>query len=123
MSQIGETVRRARAAFNSGRTRPLQFRIRQLEALRRMVQEREQELAGALAADLHKVRGGRPPPVSAPRVGRGRGRGVQPGRVQGAAETERPPSPPPRPRLAAFSSCPGLRVPHAAPPISTLPPL
>uniref|UniRef100_A0A2I3GHQ9 Aldehyde dehydrogenase, dimeric NADP-preferring n=1 Tax=Nomascus leucogenys TaxID=61853 RepID=A0A2I3GHQ9_NOMLE len=54
MSKISEAVKRARAAFCSGRTRPLQFRIQQLEALRRLIQEQEQELAGALAADLHK---------------------------------------------------------------------
>uniref|UniRef100_A0A8C5LBA2 Aldehyde dehydrogenase, dimeric NADP-preferring-like n=2 Tax=Jaculus jaculus TaxID=51337 RepID=A0A8C5LBA2_JACJA len=34
MSKISEVVKRARAAFNSGRTRPLQFRVQQLEALR-----------------------------------------------------------------------------------------
>ncbi|KAK2111066.1 Aldehyde dehydrogenase, dimeric NADP-preferring [Saguinus oedipus] len=88
MSQISETIRRARAAFNSGRTRPLQFRIQQLEALRRMIQEREQELAGALAADLHKCR----------RLAMGRG-GVQPGEVQEAAETGRPALPSAAPLL------------------------
>nr|KAF6398776.1 aldehyde dehydrogenase 3 family member A1 [Molossus molossus] len=54
MSKISEVVQRARAAFNSGRTRPLQFRIQQLEALRRMIKEREKDIAGALAADLHR---------------------------------------------------------------------
>ncbi|XP_016051996.1 PREDICTED: aldehyde dehydrogenase, dimeric NADP-preferring [Miniopterus natalensis] len=54
MGKIGEAVQRARAAFASGRTRPLQFRIQQLEALRRMIKEREKDIAGALAADLHK---------------------------------------------------------------------
>uniref|UniRef100_A0A8C5VNA8 Aldehyde dehydrogenase, dimeric NADP-preferring n=1 Tax=Microcebus murinus TaxID=30608 RepID=A0A8C5VNA8_MICMU len=54
MSKISEAVQRARAAFASGRTRPLQFRVQQLEALRRMIQERRQDIAGALAADLHK---------------------------------------------------------------------
>lgn len=61
MSKISEVVQRARAAFNSGRTRPLQFRIQQLEALRRMIKEREKDIAGALAADLHRVRLPRPP--------------------------------------------------------------
>ena len=56
MSAISEVVQRARAAFNSGRTRPLQFRIQQLEGLRRLIREREKDLVGALAADLHKVR-------------------------------------------------------------------
>ncbi|KAI2581866.1 aldehyde dehydrogenase 3 family member A1, partial [Homo sapiens] len=44
MSKISEAVKRARAAFSSGRTRPLQFRIQQLEALQRLIQEQEQEL-------------------------------------------------------------------------------
>ncbi|XP_014644970.1 PREDICTED: aldehyde dehydrogenase, dimeric NADP-preferring [Ceratotherium simum simum] len=54
MSKISEVVQRARAAFNSGKTRPLQFRVQQLEALRRMIKEREKDIAGALTADLHK---------------------------------------------------------------------
>ncbi|XP_027629493.1 aldehyde dehydrogenase, dimeric NADP-preferring isoform X2 [Tupaia chinensis] len=54
MSKISEVVKRARAAFKSGRTRPLQYRLPQLEALRRMIQEREADFVGALAADLHK---------------------------------------------------------------------
>lgn len=53
-SSISAVVQRARAAFDSGRTRPLQFRIQQLEALRRMIKEREKDIAGALAADLHR---------------------------------------------------------------------
>ncbi|XP_039703426.1 aldehyde dehydrogenase, dimeric NADP-preferring isoform X2 [Pteropus medius] len=54
MSKISEVVQRARASFNSGRTRPLQFRIQQLEGLRRMMKEREKDIAEALMADLHK---------------------------------------------------------------------
>ena len=76
MSAISEVVQRARAAFNSGRTRPLQFRIQQLEGLRRLIREREKDLVGALAADLHKVRqpdhrrrGLRAPRMSAARRG------------------------------------------------------
>lgn len=64
MSKISEVVQRARAAFNSGRTRSLQFRIQQLEGLRRMIKEREKDIAGALAADLHRVRS--PTPSSNP---------------------------------------------------------
>lgn len=56
MSKISEVVQRARAAFNLGKTRPLQFRIQQLEALRRMIKEHEKDIVGALTADLHKVR-------------------------------------------------------------------
>lgn len=48
-------VQRLRKAFRSGRTRPLRFRLQQLEALRRMVQEREKEILAAIAADLSKV--------------------------------------------------------------------
>ncbi|XP_023591297.1 aldehyde dehydrogenase family 3 member A2 isoform X3 [Trichechus manatus latirostris] len=47
-------VQRARAAFRSGRSRPLQFRLQQLEALRRMVQERERDILEAIGADLCK---------------------------------------------------------------------
>lgn len=79
MSAISEVVQRARAAFNSGRTRPLQFRVQQLEGLRRLIREREKDLVGALAADLHKVRwldhrsrGLRAPRKSAERGGGGR---------------------------------------------------
>ncbi|XP_037022245.2 aldehyde dehydrogenase, dimeric NADP-preferring isoform X2 [Artibeus jamaicensis] len=54
MNKISEVVQRARAAFNSGRTLPLQFRIQQLEALQRMTKEREEDIVGALAADLHR---------------------------------------------------------------------
>lgn len=56
MSKISDTVNRAREAFNSGKTRPLQFRIQQLEALRRMITEHQADIIAALAADLHKVR-------------------------------------------------------------------
>ncbi|XP_036691164.1 aldehyde dehydrogenase family 3 member A2 isoform X1 [Balaenoptera musculus] len=47
-------VQRVRAAFGSGRSRPLTFRRRQLEALRAMVQERERDILAAIAADLSK---------------------------------------------------------------------
>lgn len=49
-------VQRLRAAFQTGRSRPLAFRLQQLQALRRMVQEREEDLLAAIAADLSKVR-------------------------------------------------------------------
>lgn len=49
-------VQRLRQAFRSGRSRPLQFRLQQLEALRRMVQEHEKEILAAVGADLSKVR-------------------------------------------------------------------
>nr|XP_009478627.1 PREDICTED: fatty aldehyde dehydrogenase-like [Pelecanus crispus] len=49
METVQQVVGRARAAFNSGRCRSLEFRMQQLKALERMVQEKE-----ILNADLHK---------------------------------------------------------------------
>ncbi|NWV90564.1 AL3A2 dehydrogenase, partial [Machaerirhynchus nigripectus] len=54
MERMQQIVGRARAAFNSGRSRPLEFRIQQLKALERMVQEKEKEILAALKADLNK---------------------------------------------------------------------
>ncbi|NXS31396.1 AL3A2 dehydrogenase, partial [Pomatostomus ruficeps] len=54
MERMQQIVGRARAAFNSGRSRPLEFRIQQLKALERMVQEKEKEILAALRADLNK---------------------------------------------------------------------
>jgi aldehyde dehydrogenase (NAD+) len=51
---IPDTVKRLRATFESGRTRPLEWRRAQLQALRAMLVEREGALLGALAADLGK---------------------------------------------------------------------
>lgn len=61
-------IQRVRDAFASGRSRPLRFRLQQLEALRRMVQEREKDILQAIGADLCKVRArlgapGHPPPA------------------------------------------------------------
>src|SRR4051812_30731744 len=41
-----------RATFDSGRTRPLEWRLAQLAGLRRMFEECDQPLVDALAADL-----------------------------------------------------------------------
>uniref|UniRef100_A0A803VP03 Aldehyde dehydrogenase family 3 member A2 n=1 Tax=Ficedula albicollis TaxID=59894 RepID=A0A803VP03_FICAL len=54
MQNMQQIVGQARAAFSSGRSRPLEFRIRQLKALERMVQEKEKEILAALKADLNK---------------------------------------------------------------------
>ncbi|NXX50623.1 AL3A2 dehydrogenase, partial [Tricholaema leucomelas] len=54
MERMQQVVGRARAAFNSGRCRPLEFRIQQLKALERMVKEKEKEILAAIKADLHK---------------------------------------------------------------------
>uniref|UniRef100_U3FZT0 Aldehyde dehydrogenase n=1 Tax=Micrurus fulvius TaxID=8637 RepID=U3FZT0_MICFL len=54
MEKLKQRVEQARAAFNTGKTRPLAFRIQQLKALKKMVQEREKELSAAMKADLNK---------------------------------------------------------------------
>jgi aldehyde dehydrogenase (NAD(P)+) len=56
MSNISSIVNRARDAFNSGKTRPLQFRVEQLEALQRMINENLKGISKALASNLRKVR-------------------------------------------------------------------
>ncbi|XP_051491611.1 aldehyde dehydrogenase family 3 member A2-like [Apus apus] len=56
MEGMQQVVGRARAAFSSGRSRSLEFRMQQLKALERMVQEKEKEIQAALQADLHKSR-------------------------------------------------------------------
>jgi aldehyde dehydrogenase (NAD+) len=53
---IPDTVTRLRATFRSGRTKPLAWRLAQLEAIVRLVEEREPELAAALATDLGRPR-------------------------------------------------------------------
>lgn len=52
-------VARLRSTFAGGRTRPLEWRLRQLRGIERLVGERETELAEALATDL-----GRPAPYA-----------------------------------------------------------
>ncbi|KAM3934022.1 aldehyde dehydrogenase family 3 member A2 isoform 2-T2 [Leptodactylus fuscus] len=47
-------VNTARAAFATGKTRSLDFRIQQLEAMKRMIIENDAEIKQALNADLHK---------------------------------------------------------------------
>ncbi|XP_061104093.1 aldehyde dehydrogenase family 3 member A2-like [Conger conger] len=49
-----EVVEQAREAFLSGRSRPLKFRVQQLKSLRRLFQEREEEIAAALKQDINK---------------------------------------------------------------------
>jgi aldehyde dehydrogenase (NAD+) len=49
-------VRRLRATFESGKTRPLAWRFQQLEALRRMLIDREDEILDALHLDVGKPR-------------------------------------------------------------------
>lgn len=47
-------VAKLRAAYDAGITRPLSWRRRQLEGIRRMLQEREQQFLDALASDVGK---------------------------------------------------------------------
>ena len=49
---IPDTVAHLRATFRSGRTKPVAWRLGQLEAIERMVREREDEFLAALAEDL-----------------------------------------------------------------------
>src|SRR4051794_6543725 len=49
---IPDTVAQLRATYRGGRTRPVAWRIAQLEAIVRMVAEREKEFAEALGQDL-----------------------------------------------------------------------
>ncbi len=51
-----ERIDRLRATFASGRTRPLEWRERQLDALARMLHERGDDLVAAIAADLGRPR-------------------------------------------------------------------
>ncbi|XP_051891491.1 aldehyde dehydrogenase, dimeric NADP-preferring-like isoform X2 [Pristis pectinata] len=54
MKQIKPVLDGARAAFNLGKTRPLEFRIQQLKALERMLTEKKDRFLEALQKDLHK---------------------------------------------------------------------
>ena len=55
-SQIPEIVGRLRQSFDAGRTRPIEWRREQLRRLKTMLEEGEDELLAALAADLGKPR-------------------------------------------------------------------
>ncbi|XP_072909292.1 aldehyde dehydrogenase, dimeric NADP-preferring-like isoform X1 [Hemitrygon akajei] len=54
MDQIKPVVAGARAAFNQGKTQPLEFRIQQLKALERMLTNKKDQISEALYKDLHK---------------------------------------------------------------------
>lgn len=51
-----DVMQRANAAFQSGKTKNIGFRRRQLEALLRMCEENRDAMADALAADLRRPR-------------------------------------------------------------------
>ncbi len=54
VGDIPQLVSDLREVFDSGRTRPVEWRLRQLDGLRKMLIERESDIAGALAQDLGK---------------------------------------------------------------------
>ncbi|XP_074087012.1 aldehyde dehydrogenase family 3 member B1 [Macrotis lagotis] len=54
MNPFADTLQSLRDAFNSGRTRPAEFRAAQLEGLSRFLKENRDALLAALAQDLHK---------------------------------------------------------------------
>lgn len=62
MSREQQAVARARKAFETGRSKPLEYRIYQLENLRRLFIERQAVIAEAIKKDLNKVT--TPPPPS-----------------------------------------------------------
>lgn len=45
---------RAKTAFENGKTRPIEFREKQLKALKRMYEENQNAMIDALAKDLRK---------------------------------------------------------------------
>ncbi|XP_055369836.1 aldehyde dehydrogenase, dimeric NADP-preferring-like [Betta splendens] len=49
-----QAVHRAREAFLSGRTRPVEFRLQQLQALQRMITEKETEISTAVKQDINR---------------------------------------------------------------------
>lgn len=55
-ARVPEVVARVRAAYRSGRTRPLEWRAEQLRGLERLVVDHEEELLAAMAADFGKPR-------------------------------------------------------------------
>ncbi|XP_029030043.1 aldehyde dehydrogenase family 3 member A2b [Betta splendens] len=54
MSREQQAVARARKAFETGRSRPLEHRIRQLRNLQRLFTERQKEIADATKKDLNR---------------------------------------------------------------------
>ncbi|XP_075216460.1 aldehyde dehydrogenase type III [Lycorma delicatula] len=54
MANFGEVVQQARNAFDSGKTKPYEFRMKQLHQLMKMYTENGPDLVAALATDLRK---------------------------------------------------------------------
>ncbi|XP_062432638.1 aldehyde dehydrogenase family 3 member B1-like isoform X2 [Rhea pennata] len=55
MNPYAGLVSRLRAAWLSGKTRPMEYRVAQLEALGRFLDEKKQDILDALASDMRKV--------------------------------------------------------------------
>lgn len=53
-----DLIKRARTAFQTGRTLAESFRLAQLEAVVQMLEEHQCDFVDALGRDLHKVRFG-----------------------------------------------------------------
>ncbi|KAJ8377573.1 hypothetical protein AAFF_G00255910 [Aldrovandia affinis] len=60
MSREQQAVERARTAFLTGRSKPLDYRIGQLKALQRCITERQKDISDALKKDLNKSEIGTP---------------------------------------------------------------
>ncbi|XP_028824913.1 fatty aldehyde dehydrogenase-like [Denticeps clupeoides] len=54
MSREQKAVDRARKAFSTGRSKPLEYRLQQLKSLRRLFVERQKDIADAMMKDLRK---------------------------------------------------------------------
>ncbi len=54
VSEIAASVHRVRAVFDSGRTRPIDWRVEQLQGLVRMLRQEEKRFTEALASDVGK---------------------------------------------------------------------
>lgn len=55
MSRGEVAVQRARRSFQTGKTKPLEFRLQQLKNLLRFISERRKDIAAAVKKDLGKV--------------------------------------------------------------------
>uniref|UniRef100_A0A672KXG1 Aldehyde dehydrogenase family 3 member A2 n=1 Tax=Sinocyclocheilus grahami TaxID=75366 RepID=A0A672KXG1_SINGR len=55
MSREQQAVQQARKAFLTGRSKPLDYRIKQLQNLKRFIKEKTTDIANAMRKDLHKL--------------------------------------------------------------------
>uniref|UniRef100_A0A672L2M2 Aldehyde dehydrogenase family 3 member A2 n=1 Tax=Sinocyclocheilus grahami TaxID=75366 RepID=A0A672L2M2_SINGR len=55
MSREQQAVQQARKAFLTGRSKPLDYRIKQLQNLKRFIKEKTTDIANAMRKDLHKT--------------------------------------------------------------------